>query len=150
MQSNGGNASSPGTAGVASGAGTLRVATASLLTGDLFAVNIAGTAAGQFDQIVATGTVTLNGIPLAASLGTFIPTVGSTFTIVTATTLTVTNPFKGQPRAPSWPTTPRSSPPRRVFRINYTGTAVTPHGGRGWPTPRSSPPVPTRRTRARP
>ena len=72
------------------GPGTLTTGNFALASGSIFTVELGGTAAGQYDQVVVTtgGTVNLNsdggaGATLALTLvNGFLPAVGNTFTII--------------------------------------------------------------------
>ena len=75
---------SGGTLSPGSSPGTLHTGDLTLNSGSHFTVEIAGTTAGtDYDQVVVTGTVTLNGASLDLSLlNSFDPVAGDSFTII--------------------------------------------------------------------
>jgi autotransporter-associated beta strand protein/YD repeat-containing protein len=83
-----------------------------------FAVEINGLTPGtQYDQLVAAGTVALGGATLAATMASFDPPVGTTFTIV-ASAGGVAGTFAGLPDLS------RLTIGGRAFEIDYTANAV--------------------------
>jgi autotransporter-associated beta strand protein len=67
--------------GDAVGTGTFHTGSATLMSGAIFAIDLNGTGAGQFDQLQVTGTVSIGGATLAGNLG-FTPANGDTFLII--------------------------------------------------------------------
>jgi autotransporter-associated beta strand protein len=65
------------------GTGTISVGALTLTNGTTLAIEIAGTS--SYDIVAGTGAIDLGGATLSLSLGTFTPTDGNTFTIMTGT-----------------------------------------------------------------
>jgi hypothetical protein len=99
-------------------AGTLSTGQVTFAAGARFAVEIGGTAAGQFDQLDADGIVRLGGATLSVSrFNGFVPTPGDTFTIIeNDTALAVTGTFAGLPEGETI-----FQPGSGAYRISYAG-----------------------------
>ncbi|QJR15103.1 beta strand repeat-containing protein [Usitatibacter palustris] len=69
--------------------GTLTTGALTFNAGSTYAVELNGTAAGQFDRVVSTGAVNLGGATLAVS-SSFTPALGTTFAIVQGLSVTGT------------------------------------------------------------
>src|SRR5262249_53638754 len=80
--------------------GILHVQSIAFPAGSSFVVRLNGPAAGTgYDQLQVTGTVNLGSATLRASLSpTYLPALGSTFTIITSTD-TLSGTFAGHPDA---------------------------------------------------
>src|SRR5262249_38049297 len=97
------------------GPGVLTTKDVSFGAGGGLAIDLNGTAPGQFDQLKVTGTVNLAGATLSPTLG-YAPAVGDTFTIIDNDLgELVGNTFTGLPDGATF------SAGGRTFRINYNG-----------------------------
>ncbi len=97
--------------------GTLHVASLTLNSGSTFQQDIAGSTAGtQYDQLIASGTVTLGGAALSL-VPSYTPADGTVFTIITASSVSGT--FNGLPDGAT------VTANGLKFRINYSATSVT-------------------------
>lgn len=102
------------------GGGVLTASNVSLVAGATFDVGINGTSPGaDYAQLVSTGSVIVNGASLNLSLGSFVPTTGATFTIVTRTSAGAGN------------TTFAGLPEGKKFTIGMTTFQITYLGGSG-------------------
>jgi autotransporter-associated beta strand protein len=100
------------------GPGVLQSGNIAFNLGSTFAVDLDGTTAGSgYDELFATGPVTLAGPTLAVSVG-FASTTGNAFTIL-QTTGSVSGGFLGLADGSTF------ASGGRTFRINYTTNAVT-------------------------
>lgn len=74
-----------GTIAPGNGVGTLRIDGAfTQASGAALAIELGGTAAGQFDMLTVSSTATLGGTLNVAIVNGFLPAVGSSFTVLTA------------------------------------------------------------------
>ena len=97
--------------------GILNVTSLTLNSSSIYQQQIAGATAGsQYDQLIATGAVTLGNATLN-TLPTYTPADGTVFTIITAGSVLGT--FNGLANGDTF------TAAGMVFRINYTATTVT-------------------------
>jgi hypothetical protein len=88
----GSNLTNQGTVAPGSSAGTLTMnGNYTQASGGKLAMELGGTAAGTFDKLIVNGTAFLDGEVNVSLLGSFIPNINDTFTILTATTVNNTN-----------------------------------------------------------
>jgi autotransporter-associated beta strand protein len=100
------------------GPGILQTGTVAFNGGSTFAVDLNGTAAGSgYDELLASGAVTLAAPTLAVSVG-FPSAPGNTFVIMQSTGALI-GAFAGLPDGATFATG------GRTFQINYTANAVT-------------------------
>jgi autotransporter-associated beta strand protein len=118
LTANSGGIVAPG----ADGPGSLRVGALTLSAGAIFDVELNGTAAGTgYDQLDATGAVSLNGSVLDLSLG-YIPTPGDKFFILNNDQIDLINgTFAGLSHGSTFSLTSSVDSQEYLFEISYNG-----------------------------